>query len=322
MLGGLARRVSLVEKLKVEDTPVLVVDSGNLFTDVSGGVDHHQSLTRAKLISRAYKRTGVAAINVGHLDLAQGLEFLRDEASRGLPLISSNLVEPETGKPIFQPYIIKKVNKSRIAFFGLLSPPVNLNIPKTEREKFLVRDPAETARAVLARLRGKADVIILLSALDQYSQQEVAKTVSGIHFILGGSDGRYVPSPIWERQTPIVESYRNGMYIGKLKLSFSDTASPFKDEGREDRIKQQIQDLDIRLRNLQEARGNYHKKFTDNAIDNINKQRSALGDELKVSGKVLAGDNRFSWVLIPLDNSISEDKMVAEWIRKTGIGKD
>ena len=322
MLGGLARRVSLVEKLKGEGKPFLVVDSGNLFTDMSGVVDHHQSPTKAQLISRAYKRAGVAAINVGPLDLAQGLTFLLEEASRGLPLISSNLVEPKSGTPIFRPYIIKKVNKSRIAFFGLLSPAINPAIHKTEREKFLVQDPAETARAVLAQLRGKADVVILLSALDQYGQREVVKAVSGIHFVLGGHEGRYIQSPIWEGQTPIFESYRNGMYAGNLQLNFSNAASPFRDEGREGRIKRQIQELDIRLRNIKETRGNYHKQSLENAVENINKQMSALQDELKNSGASYPYDNHFFWTLVPLDSSLPEDKVVSGWIRKAGIERD
>jgi hypothetical protein len=130
VLGGLARRVSFVEKLKGEGKPVLVVDSGHLFTDAGTGIDHTQSLTKARLISRAYKRMGVAAINVGDWDLMQGMAFLREEASRGLPLISANLVDQSRGAPIFKPYIIKKINKTRIAFFGLLSPDINPTILK------------------------------------------------------------------------------------------------------------------------------------------------------------------------------------------------
>ena len=268
MLGGLARRVSLVEKLKDEGKPVLVVDSGNLFTDMRAGVDNKRSITRAQLISRTYKHMGVAAINVGAFDLVQGLAFLRNEASRGVPLISSNLVEPSRKMPIFRPYIVKTVNKTRIAFFGLLSPAVNPAIQKIEGEKFLVKDPVETARAVLDKLRGRADVIILLSALDSNGEREVVKAVSGIHFVLGGHEGGYIQTPVWERQTPILESYRNGMYAGKLQLRFANATSLFQDEQK---------------------------------------------------GK---GDNSFFWTLIPLDNSLPEDKVVSEWIRKAGLERD
>ena len=130
MLGGLARRVSLVEKLGSEDRSLLVVDSGNLFTGAWAGANQKQSRIKARLISRAYMRMGVAAINVGDLDLLQGLAFLRKEASRGLPLVSSNLVDPSTKTSIVKPYIIKKVGSIRVAFFGLLSADIRTDIYK------------------------------------------------------------------------------------------------------------------------------------------------------------------------------------------------
>lgn len=322
MLGGLARRVSFVEKLKGEGKPVLVVDSGHLFTDASTGIDHTQSLTKARLISRAYKRMGVAAINVGDWDLMQGMAFLREEASRGLPLISANLVDQSRGTPIFKPYIIKKINKTRIAFFGLLSPDINPTIRKAAGGGILVKDPVETAREMLKKLYNRADVIILLSDLGADREREVVKAASGIHFILGGHEGRYIQSSAWEGQAPVLESYKNGMYAGKLQLSFVNPASPFHDEGREDQIKQQIQNLEFRLRNLKESRNNHQKQSVDNAIQNINKQKESLQDELKRSRASLSGGNRFLWTLVPLDKSHPEDREVSAWIRKAGIEKD
>ena len=230
MLGGLARRVSFVEKIKSEGNPVLVVDSGQIFTDFRmAGIDKKQSLTKAQLISRAYKRMGVAAINIGDLDLMQGMAFLREESSRGLPLISANLVDPSSKASLFKPYIIKKTGTIRIAFFGLLSPNINPTIRQMAGENFLVQDPVETAREMIRKLHNKADIIILLSNLGADREQAVVKAVSGIHFVLGGHDGRYIPSPLWEGQTPVMESYINGMYLGKLHIRFV-KASPFKDE--------------------------------------------------------------------------------------------
>jgi 2',3'-cyclic-nucleotide 2'-phosphodiesterase (5'-nucleotidase family) len=175
---------------------------------------------------------------------------------------------------------------------------------------------------VLDKLRGRADVIILLSALDSYREREVVKAVSGINFVLGGHEGRYIQTAVWEKQTAIFESYRNGMYAGKLQLSFVNAASPFRDEGREDQIKRQVQELDLRLSFIKETRGNYHRRSMENAIENINKQKTALQNELKSSRTLLASDNRFVWTLVPLDSSLSEDKVVSEWIRKAGLERD
>jgi len=287
VLGGLARRVSLVEKLNGEDRSRLVVDSGNLFTDGWAGTIQKHSIIKARLISRAYMRMGATAINVGALDLLQGLAFLLKEASRGLPLVSSNLVDPATKTSIFKPYIIKKVGAIRIAFFGLLSPNIRTDIYKEAWKQFLVKDPVRAAREVIGVLRGKADVIILLSDLPSDSQQGVIRAAPEIHFVLGGRDGKYVQSPLWEGQTPILESCKYGMYAGKLQLTFVNASSPFKYE----RTKEQA------------------------------RQQTLLKDESS-SKEPPSRNNRFQWTLMPLDISIPENKEVSGWIRKAGIEKD
>ena len=288
MLGGLARRVSLVEKLKSEDRSLLVVDSGNLMTGAWTDANQTQSLTKAGLISRAYIRMGVAAINVGDMDLMLGLVFLRKEASHGLPLVSSNLVNRSTRTSIFKPYIIKKVGGIRVAFFGLLSPDIRTDIYKEAGKEFLVKEPVTTAREMTGILRGKADVIILLSALPSDRQQEVIRAVPGIHFVLGGRDGRYVQSPLWEGRTPILESYKYGMYAGKLQLGGVNASSPYS-----------------------------YKRTEEQAM-----QHASSGDAARISREPPSGDNSFHWTLIPLDKSIPEDKEVSGWIRKAGIEKD
>jgi 2',3'-cyclic-nucleotide 2'-phosphodiesterase (5'-nucleotidase family) len=220
--------------------------------------------------------------------LLQGLAFLRQEASRGLPLVSSNLVDSATKTWIVKPYIIKKVGAIRVAFFGLVSPDIRTDIYKEAGGKFLVKEPVKAAREMTGILRGKADVIILLSALSSDRQQEVISAAPGIHFVLGGRDSRYVQSPLWERQTPILESYKYGMYAGKLQLTFVNASSPYSYERTEEQARQQ----------------------------------ASSGDELRTSRKPPSRNNHFRWTLIPLDMSIPEDKEVSGWIRKAGIEKD
>ncbi|MGZ3606799.1 MAG: hypothetical protein ACXU9J_02640 [Syntrophales bacterium] len=288
MLGGLARRAFIVEKLKSEDKSLLVVDSGNLFTDGWVGANQKQSVIKARLISRAYRRMEVAAVNVGVLDLLQGLAFLRQEASRGLPLISANLVDSLTKTAIFKPYVIKNVGAIRVAFLGLLSPNIRTDIYKEAGKQFLVKDPVVTAREMSGTLRGKADVIILLSDLPSDTQQEVIRAAPGIHFVLGGHDSRHIQSPLWEGQTPILESYKYGMYAGKLQLAFVNASSTFKYERMEEQARQQ----------------------------------TSSGYDLRTSKEPPSRGNRFHWTLVPLDMSMPENKEVSGWIRKAGIERD
>ncbi len=88
------------------------------------------------MISRAYTRMGVAAINVSSADLTLGLSFFRTEASQGLPLISANLMDPTRKSLIFSPYTIKRVGNVRIALFGLTSPVQKQAVIHSPENKF------------------------------------------------------------------------------------------------------------------------------------------------------------------------------------------
>lgn len=176
-------------------------------------------------------RMGIAAINVSAADLTLGLTSFRNESSRGLPLISANVTDPARKSPIFSPYTIKKVGNTRIALFGLTSPAEKQNVLQPPENNFLVGDPVKAARKIFLKLRERADIIILLSDLDAQEEREVIKAVPGIHFIFGGHEGRYIHTPLWEGQTPILESYKNGMYAGTLRLTFKKASLPFAYEG-------------------------------------------------------------------------------------------
>jgi 5'-nucleotidase/UDP-sugar diphosphatase len=175
---------------------------------------------------------GVAAVNVGDSDLNLGLSFLRREASRGFPLISANLMERSSGTPIFSPYIIKKAEDVRVAFFGLLSPDMSPSARKTMGKGVVIKDPVETAKSVMEKLRKQADIIILLSDLGLEKEREIIRQVTGIHVVLGGREGQYTRSPLWEGKAPILQSYKKGMYAGKLQFTISDASFHFEKEGQ------------------------------------------------------------------------------------------
>jgi 2',3'-cyclic-nucleotide 2'-phosphodiesterase (5'-nucleotidase family) len=322
VLGGLARRVSAIKKLRAEGQPVLVVDSGDLFFDATGTpVDLTKARAKAKVIARAYKGMGVVAINVGDGDLLAGLEFLRQGTGQRLPLISANLVDPARKKPILPPFVIQEVSGIRIAFFGLLDPPVPPAAKQGGRE-VIAEDPLETARKVVKELTGKADLIILLSDLGVDQDTRIAKACPGIHFILGGHEGRYVKSPYREGETFIVQSYQKGMYSGRLTLTLEKPGAPFQDEGKADRIQEELNDLDRRISSFQRAQANKPSHEIADTIERLKQERKRLQTEMEQARKTSLIGNHFSWSLEPISSSLPEDKEVVQWIKATGITKD
>ena len=329
MLGGLARRVALAEKARTVKQSLLVVDSGDLFFAPYSGADAERKLVKARLISRAYQRMGTSAINVGDLDLLQGVEFLRDEFSKGLPLISANLLDPSTKAPIFPPYVIREVAGVRVAFSGLLNPEsapdVGVVVKNANEGKIFIQDPFEAARETLQKLKGQADLVILLSDLGLHKDQMLAKAVSGIHFILGGHEGRYMGKPQQMGNTHILQSSVKGMYVGRLRLIVGDTASPFSDGGEVQHIQDRINALDFHLRSLQQAKQQLayqNPENLDRSIQEVTKQRRALQDQLMRMKDSASQGNRFFFNLEPIEAKHSEDDEVRKWIAEAGIEKD
>ena len=329
MLGGLARRVAYEEKLRTEKQGVLIIDSGDLFFAPSSGAGSEKDLAKARLIGRAYKHMGAAAINVGDLDLFQGVDFLRGEYSQGLPLISANLLNPSTKAPFFSPYVIRQAAGVRVAFFGLLptefAPGAGIAIKNANEGKILIKDPVEAAREIVQKLKGQADAIVLLSDLGIYKDQTVAQAVPGIHFILGGHEGRFTNKSQQTGSTHILQSSAKGMYVGQLRLVLENPASAFKDEGEAKSLQERINALDFHLRSLQNAKehpAGQNMENLDRSIQDVTKQKNALQEELKRVQNSSSQGNRFLFALEPIEGRLPEDEGVRKWIAEAGIDKD
>jgi 2',3'-cyclic-nucleotide 2'-phosphodiesterase (5'-nucleotidase family) len=323
MLGGLARRATLLKNLQNQGGPCIAVDSGDLFFDITiDQADVKKALTKARLIAQAYKRMGIVAVNVGDRDLSQGVDFLKQEAAQGLPLISANLVDAAQRKPIFPPSVIREVSGVRIAFVGLLRSPLPPASEKSLEGKAVVEEPMEAVQKVMSGLKGKADLIILLSDLGWDQDIGIAKAVAGIQFILGGHEGRATTGPFQQGETFIVQSYQKGMYAGLLALPLEKTGSLFQDEGRITRIQEALNELDRRRRDLQGAKERNPHLDIRPAIKGIKQQKDKLQKELKEAQKTVAQGNRFRWTLEPISSSLVEDAEVRSLIEATGIKKD
>ena len=329
MLGGLARRVAFIEKARTEKPSVLILDSGDLFFAPYSGAEPEQKLAKARLISRAYRRMGTTALNVGDMDLLQGVDFLRDEFSHGLPLISANLLDPSTKAPIFPPYVIREVAGVRIAFFGLLNPEsapdVGIVIKNANEGKIFVKDPVEAATETLQKIKGQADLVILLSDLGLPKDQMLAKAVPGIHFILGGHEGRFLGKSQPTGKTHILQSSAKGMYVGKLRLIVGNSASPFSDGGEAQYIQERINALDFRLRSLQQSKQQLAYQSPENlerSIQEVTKEKSTLQEQLKRIKDSPSQGNRFFFSLEPMEVRHPEDEEVRKWLAGAGIERD
>lgn len=322
MLGGLARRVALVEAARSKGAQVLVVDSGDLFFDKKEGPQPQNARAKAEILAKAYKKMGAVAINVGELDLLGGPEFLTELAKVGIPLISANLRDAYSGKLLFEPYKVEQVGPMKTAFVGLLGPELGPQVQKAVGGKVIISDPWEAARRAVEELEGRADLLIVLSGMGMARDQRLARELPKIHFILGGHDGRFLSNPHPEGSAWLLQSYSKGMYLGRLQLSIQEPGKPVLDKHRASRLQQELARLDGRIEAHRKALEKGPSPSVERSLTQLQEQRLKLEQELSEARADPQGGNRFSWSLEPLDPSLPEDPEVKAWIQAAGIEKD
>jgi 2',3'-cyclic-nucleotide 2'-phosphodiesterase (5'-nucleotidase family) len=100
-LGGLSKKASQFKAIAGEkNLPLLKVDGGGLLFDRLPPAAHEleQKKIAAAGIIKAYNRIGYAAVGVASLDLAGGVDFLRElEKKSRFAWLSANLIDRENG---------------------------------------------------------------------------------------------------------------------------------------------------------------------------------------------------------------------------------
>lgn len=322
MLGGLARRVELVEKICSKGSNCLVVDSGDLFFQKKVDADLKKNQAKAQVLARAYKKMGVAAVNVGDLDLLLGVEFLKGLEGEGLPLISANLAEASTGKLLFPAQRVIHRGSLKIAMVGLMGPELDPQVRQAVGENVSVLDPWNAARKTVEGLKGKVDLVVVLSDMGMARDQRLATEIPGIQLILGGHDGRFLSSPHREGSTWIFQSYQKGMYLGRLTLQWQDPSGPIRDEARTSRLQHELVRLEGRIKAHEKAKLDSRSPSVDRSLKQLMEQRSKVEQELLEAQKESGRGNRFSWRLEPLEPSLPENKEVSGWIQEAQIHSD
>lgn len=167
MLGGLYKRHTYLDQYRKEHGDIIIVDSGDLlneYMEIRDSVRKSVEL-KADLIAEIYKLSGIDAINAGELDLALGLDFLRElEEKHDLPLVSANLVN-ESGRLEFNPYVIRNIGQVRVGIFGLMgdNPEMVSSLKEAAGSRLSINDPVEAAKKVIRELEGRVDFIIALT---------------------------------------------------------------------------------------------------------------------------------------------------------------
>lgn len=278
------------------------MDSGNLFIKKLKRGCGNNKPGNVDLILTSYKHMRYDAINVSQVDLALGVPFLVKKAkAMDLPFLSSNLVDNKGGKTVFYPFIIRKIDGVRVGIFGLMDTPMD----PIKLGRYAVRNPDDTAREVLNSLKGKVDLVILLSSLSNKKNVRLLRDLSGIDFIITTDKRNHAPTRV--KQAYMLSPGNRGRYLGRLDITLSSLKRPFgfKDISRKDTVKRNLDWTERRIIQLKDKKGDILKSANDRIKEKFARELERLEKQKVRYQKRLAelehnSCNYFDCRIIPL----------------------
>ena len=219
--GGLARRATAIKQERARnDGIVLLLDAGNALLGQWVSVKSAGGVMVEAMNAMAYD-----ALALGEYDLAAGLEVVKQrEKEASFPFLSANLVTTSDSQPIVRPYVILERDGASFGILGLTEPGTREVLEKLDGATLL--DPIEVARQYVSELRGKVDVLIVLSNLGLEEDEALAAAVAGIDIIIGGNSRTLMTEPERVGDTLIVQQGYKGEWLGRLQVTYDADRQP------------------------------------------------------------------------------------------------
>ncbi|MCE5199779.1 MAG: multiheme c-type cytochrome [Armatimonadota bacterium] len=221
--GGYGRELTLLKSIRAQCRDTVLLEGGDITSE--GGF---QAELKANVAATALKKLGYAAMVPGETDLGiGGANFINHFDS--VPILCANAPSIKRSKPYT---IVKTANGLRVGIIGLLDDNISRELARVGGH-LEVSDPAAAARSCVSKLKGKADIIVVIYHGDDKSASELTG-IKGVDLILcthsGGRDivfpekgGNLVKSTVEKRGNVILVKSRTSTNwsLGRIDLQLT-----------------------------------------------------------------------------------------------------
>jgi 5'-nucleotidase len=239
--AGVARRATLVSKLREQTPQHLLVDAGDVFQGTPWFNRY-----RGEIEIKMMKALGYDAMCLGNHEFDAGMQQLYQALSHApsMPILNANYDTANTvlkdrvkACHIFERGPIKiGVFGLGIALVGLVSQKMCAGVSYT--------DPREAANKCVEILRGQGcHLVVALSHLGHMGYQgEVGdmdwpKDVSGVDYVVGGHTHTLLQEPLWVKhrsgnwETPVLQVGHSGLWLGAAHFEVSEQRAWLRSSG-------------------------------------------------------------------------------------------
>ena len=231
--GGVARRATLVKRIRSENPNTLMIDAG----DVLQGTPYF-NFYKGEVEYKAMSLIGYDAGTLGNHEFDNGVESLSKALQfANFDIVSTNYdVRGSALENKVKTHVVKQVGGVRVGLFGMGVSPIGLITPDNFKPvKYL--DPVRMSRGVVKLLREQehCSLVLGMSHLgyfpnpkgDELGDTQVAAQVEGIDFIASGHTHTFMKAPVVQKtpsgkSTVIFQVGRSGIYVGRVDFTLQD----------------------------------------------------------------------------------------------------
>src|SRR5215203_2915316 len=226
--GGVARRATLVKRIRKENPNTLLIDAG----DVLQGTPYF-NFYKGEVEYKAMSAIGYDVGTLGNHEFDNGVEALAAALKfANFDLVSANYdVKGTVLEERVKRYVVKTVGGIRVGLFGLGVSPVALITPANFKGVTYI-DPVIAARDIVKKLREeeRCALVVAMTHLGYFEDGKrgdslVAAQVDGIDFIASGHTHTFMEEPVTQTQpcgakTLIFQVGKSGIYVGRVDFTF------------------------------------------------------------------------------------------------------
>jgi 2',3'-cyclic-nucleotide 2'-phosphodiesterase (5'-nucleotidase family) len=227
-VGGWARLAARIAEIRKQSKAdrVLLVHAG----DILSRGDRTTRRTRGAANIHLMNRLGFDFLTPGNGEYYDGLDVLTARIKQAkFAVLTSNVVDESTGKPLGTGQVVVNVEGAKIALFGICM------VRKGNRKGLEYTDAIPAATRLVPKLRKRADLVVAVTHIGYQPDLLLASAVDGIDVILGGHThtllerGTVVPRLVG-RSTLIAHAGEYVQHLGQVDIELRRTGSTYRVE--------------------------------------------------------------------------------------------
>ena len=220
LVGGFARIKELIDSIRAVRPATIVLDAGDVMTG-NPITDHRYRGAEGGALFAMMNMMGYDAWSPGNHDFDISQDNLRGLVRiAAFPTVSANLMNDRGDFPIGNvPYTILERGGLRIGIIGLISPELYNLVNQNNLVGIRVLSPEETVQKYVALLKGKTDLVILLTHQGVDYDSALATQISGVDVIVGGHSHTRLKNPKIVNGVIIVQTGSSTENLGDLQLT-------------------------------------------------------------------------------------------------------